>query len=152
MLRSLVGSEMCIRDSYHAVDWSESWIIALGCFHVCLAMTAGLTRNNLVAQGCIFLTIVGVVGLGETMNSLAGTHWEKFAGQNYFDSHGVFWCTLVALPMLLIAMAMAVNTVVSCGRLLVAVKVKQFKREARTRQKQSSGQSEEPEQSRKKQD
>lgn len=37
----------------------------------------------------------------ERLNGLLGRHWRRFARQDYFDKHGVFFCALVSTPLLL---------------------------------------------------
>lgn len=106
-----------------------------------------------------------LVAAGERLNALAGQHWRLIATQasngfwagclrglqDYFDKHGVFFCTVVAAPILLLAAGMvrvhspgqsgssagaqAVHTVWSCGSLLIKVKAEQFKREIRSKEK-----------------
>jgi hypothetical protein len=38
------------------------------------------------------------VYFGERVNALAGKHWQAFAGQDYFDSHGIFYSIMVSAP------------------------------------------------------
>jgi hypothetical protein len=38
------------------------------------------------------------VYFGERVNALAGQHWQAFAGQDYFDSHGIFYSIMVSGP------------------------------------------------------
>ena len=44
---------------------------------------------------------VGIVYNAERLNGIAQQHWEKFAGQPYFDSHGVFTSAVLSAPLLL---------------------------------------------------
>lgn len=50
-----------------------------------------------------------VVYFGETLNHLAAQHWQKFAGQNYFDEHGIFYSIVVSAPLLLIVFVILVS-------------------------------------------
>merc|ERR1712196_239107 len=38
---------------YHAVDWTEPWLIGIGCIHLMAAVMAFATRNSLSGQCCI---------------------------------------------------------------------------------------------------
>ncbi len=42
---------------------------------------------------------VVVVYLAERLNALGASHWQRFAGQNYFDSNGVFVSTVISAPL-----------------------------------------------------
>lgn len=46
---------------------------------------------------------------GERVNALAGQHWQAFAGQDYFDSHGIFYSVLVSLPTVINLFAVLVS-------------------------------------------
>jgi len=49
---------------------------------------------------CLHATIaVVVVYLAERLNALSASHWQRFAGQNYFDSNGVFVSTVLSAPL-----------------------------------------------------
>ena len=52
---------------------------------------------------------VSGVLLAEKMNCALGRRWESFAGQNYFDSQGVFMAVLWSGPLLLISILIVVS-------------------------------------------
>ncbi len=52
---------------------------------------------------------VAIVYNAERLNSLAAHHWQRFAGQNYFDEHGVFAGALLAAPLLLVMFTILVR-------------------------------------------
>merc|ERR1712086_262180 len=66
---------------YYAVNWNETWLRAVGCFHLMMAVAAIIFRNNLSVQSCIFLTLIAIVAASEQLNTLGGRHWKLFATQ-----------------------------------------------------------------------
>lgn len=52
--------------------------------------------------------MVGVY-LAEILNSFLGKNWKSFAGQNYFDSQGLFLSVMWSGPLLVIAMIILVS-------------------------------------------
>lgn len=58
---------------------------------------------------CLAHAVVIVANL-ENINSIAARHWELFAGQNYFDAHGVFVGALLGAPLLFVMMVILVHT------------------------------------------
>ena len=57
--------------------------------------------HDLTAQRMSGLATAGLVYNAERINGVLGRHWRRFAGQDYFDKHGVFFCALVSTPLLL---------------------------------------------------
>lgn len=49
------------------------------------------------------------VYLAENMNALLAYNWQSFAGQNYFDAHGVFVSVLWSGPLLVVAVIILVR-------------------------------------------
>lgn len=47
--------------------------------------------------------------MAERLNTLGAEHWELFSQQNYFDKRGVFFCTLVSGPLVLILLVVLVS-------------------------------------------
>lgn len=35
----------------------------------------------------------------ERLNALGGRHWQRFAGQNYFDGSGIFVSAVLSAPL-----------------------------------------------------
>ena len=93
----------------HAVDWSERWIQGLVAFHIGLWVVALATRRRFWPQTTIFFIICALVFAAERLNSYAHMHWQRFAKQDYFDTHGVFTVTMYAAPLLLLAFAQMVR-------------------------------------------
>lgn len=53
--------------------------------------------------------VVAGVYLAETINTTLGNNWKNFAGQNYFDPHGLFFSVLWSGPLLFIAIIILVR-------------------------------------------
>lgn len=124
---------------YHAVDWTESWLRMLGAFHIIVWTLAVGLRHYDNVQMVLLLTILAVVYGAESLNRYAGEHWQDFAGQNYFDKRGVFISVVFSTPLLACAMFVLLNALRSASKLLVQVKRKEFKAEARKRKKEGGG-------------
>ncbi|KAG2483048.1 hypothetical protein HYH03_018077 [Edaphochlamys debaryana] len=116
----------------HAIDWKEPWIIAILVFHVVMISLALFTRKRPAIQGTVFVIAAGTVFMAERLNQLGAQHWERFAGQQYFDPRGVFMSVVVSGPLLLAMFILLVNYLLSCASMLVEAK----KRELRYRAKQ----------------
>ncbi|KAI3893704.1 hypothetical protein MKX03_032120 [Papaver bracteatum] len=74
---------------FHAIDWKETWLMALLSFYVTLLLTIILSRKNTNIQTSLFLVALVGVYFAENMNTFLGSNWKSFAGQNYFDKRGV---------------------------------------------------------------
>lgn len=64
---------------------------------------------------------------------LAGKHWEKFSGQNYFDEKGFFAATMWSGPLLIILIVVIVNMLIQMFYLMVKVKRAEFKKKGKLR-------------------
>ena len=122
----------------HAIDWMETWIQALGVYHLFLwIIVIGLRRWNDL-QMCMLVLILGMVYCAEYINRLGAEHWREFAGQNYFDKRGVFISVMFSAPLLCLAMFILLNALRSASKLLIEVKRKELRAKARgTKPKQS---------------
>jgi hypothetical protein len=107
---------------YHAVDWSEPWLRGLAVFHILVWTIAIAFRRWDNVQMLLLVSILGVVYSAETLNRLGGEHWQQFAGQNYFDKHGVFMSVLWSAPLLGDAFLLIYFALRSSAALLVQVK------------------------------
>lgn len=45
----------------------------------------------------------------ERLNALGTRHWQKFAGQNYFDTRGIFTSALLSAPLMITMFAVLVR-------------------------------------------
>lgn len=116
-----------------AIDWNERWIQGLIAFEIVLFTTVVLKRNNQAILTTTFAISVGVVATLERINSIAAQHWQLFAGQNYFDQHGIFVGAILGAPLLLIMFTILVIYVMQLGGMLVVMKRMQLKAEYRKR-------------------
>ncbi|OAY82867.1 transmembrane protein 18 [Ananas comosus] len=116
---------------FHAIDWKEPWLIGLLAFHVLLLLATIITRKHVNFQ--LFLSILAFSGvyLAERINTLLGEHWKSFASQNYFDPQGLFISVLWSGPLLLIAILIVVNTLITLCVLIVKWKRAELRHRAR---------------------
>jgi len=78
---------------------------------------------------------VGLVYFAERINRAAGENWESFAGQQYFDTRGVFVSVVLSTPLLFASFFILINALRGAATLLIQVKKMQFKDEARQKSK-----------------
>ncbi|XP_059631908.1 uncharacterized protein LOC132274608 [Cornus florida] len=116
---------------FHAIDWKEPWLICLMLFHIVLLVVTFISRKNVNFQMCLFLLALSGVYLAETVNRLLGDNWKSFAGQNYFDPHGVFLSVLWSGPLLIVAIIILVNILFSLCQLMVRWKRAELRHRAR---------------------
>ncbi|MCL7030625.1 hypothetical protein MKW94_027859 [Papaver nudicaule] len=116
---------------FHAIDWKEPWLIGLLSFHVALLLTIIFSRKNINVQTSLFLVALVGVYFAESMNTFLGSNWKSFAGQNYFDKHGVFLSALWSGPLLVISIVILVNMLFSLCQVMVKWKRAELKHKAR---------------------
>lgn len=116
---------------FHAIDWKEPWLICLISFHILLLIIAIISRKSVNFQMCLFLLTLSGVYLAERLNKILGDNWKSFATQNYFDSQGIFLSTLWSGPLLVIAIVILVNTLLSLCHLIVRWKKAELRHRAR---------------------
>lgn len=116
---------------FHAIDWKEPWIICLISFHILLLIIAIISRKSVNFQMCLFLLTLSGVYLAERLNKILGDNWKSFATQNYFDPQGIFLSTLWSGPLLVIAIVILVNTLLSLCHLIVRWKKAELRHRAR---------------------
>jgi hypothetical protein len=115
----------------YAIDWTEGWIIGLLCLQGFLLLFVVATRKIIQIQIPTFFLVLFAIYMSERINRWANEHWQQFAGQNYFDEHGVFIALVYAGPLLLISFVILVNFLIINAKLLIAVK----RAELRSKQK-----------------
>lgn len=116
---------------FHAIDWKEPWLICLISFHILLLIIAIISRKSVNFQMCLFLLTLSGVYLAERLNKFLGDNWKSFATQNYFDPQGIFLSTLWSGPLLVIAIVILVNTLLSLCHLIVRWKKAELRHRAR---------------------
>ncbi|KAK4276062.1 hypothetical protein QN277_019052 [Acacia crassicarpa] len=116
---------------FHAIDWKEPWLMGLLAFHVVLLLVVIISRKQTNFQMCLFLLALAGVYLAERLNSFLGKNWKSFAGQNYFDSQGLFLSVLWSGPLLVIAMIILINTLFSLCYMIVRWKRAELRHRAR---------------------
>ncbi|XP_061344758.1 uncharacterized protein LOC133290654 isoform X2 [Gastrolobium bilobum] len=115
---------------FHAIDWKEPWLMGLLAFHVMFLLVVIISRKNTNFQMCLFLLTSGVY-LAERLNDVLGKNWKSFSGQNYFDTSGLFMSVLWSGPLLVIAMIILINTLLSLCYLIVRWKRAELRHRAR---------------------
>lgn len=122
----------------HAVDWNERWLWGLGAFHALAWVFAFAFRKSHDAQMVILLVILGLVYCAEWINTLAREHWQSFAGQDYFDKRGVFVSVMFSANLLIVALFVLINALRTASSLLVKVKRKEIRANARAKKAQEA--------------
>ncbi|GAB2271949.1 hypothetical protein Dimus_006777 [Dionaea muscipula] len=123
---------------FHAIDWKEPWLMSLLGFHVLLVFITIFSRRNINFQMCLFLLMLAGVYSAERLNRFLGQNWKSFSSQNYFDPHGIFLSTLWSGPLLVIAMAIVINTLISLCHLIVQWKRAELRHRARASHKKEN--------------
>ncbi|CAI7743120.1 unnamed protein product, partial [Closterium sp. NIES-54] len=72
-----------------------------------------------------------LVYLAEHINAYAAHHWKLFSRQNYFDQYGLFVSVLFSGPILVIAIVILVQLMISTVELMVKWKKAELKHRAR---------------------
>uniref|UniRef100_A0A2P2JKI0 Transmembrane protein 18 n=1 Tax=Rhizophora mucronata TaxID=61149 RepID=A0A2P2JKI0_RHIMU len=116
---------------FHAIDWTEPWLMGLMGFHVLLLVVTILSRKHVNFQMCLFLLALSGVYFAENLNGILRDNWRTFASQNYFDRHGLFLSLLWSGPLLVIAMIILINTLFSLCYLIVRWKRAELRHRAR---------------------
>ncbi|XP_015886348.3 uncharacterized protein LOC107421593 [Ziziphus jujuba] len=116
---------------FHAIDWTEPWLIGLMGFYVVLLLITFSSRKNINFQMCLFFLALGGVYFAERLNRLLSENWKSFASQNYFDPNGLFLSVLWSGPLLVIAIIILINTLFSLCYLIVRWKKAELRHRAR---------------------
>ncbi|KAK9058780.1 hypothetical protein SSX86_023623 [Deinandra increscens subsp. villosa] len=116
---------------FHAIDWKEPWLVGVMVFHLTVLITIVTSRKNINFQMYLFLLSLAGVYLAERLNTVLSDNWKSFAGQNYFDRHGVFLSVLWSGPLLVFATIILVNTLFSLCHLIVKWKRAELRHRAR---------------------
>ncbi|XP_013782864.1 transmembrane protein 18-like [Limulus polyphemus] len=109
------------------VDWTEPWIIMLLVFHGFVTVLAVATRNHGNIQAALFCILLLMVYFSEVLNEWAARNWRLFARDQYFDSRGTFFSTMIAAPLLLNCLFLVGHWLWISGTLLIKAKQSQFR-------------------------
>ncbi|XP_020578784.1 transmembrane protein 18 [Phalaenopsis equestris] len=116
---------------FHAIDWKEPWLLCLLLFHFTLLVMVFISRKRINFQLGLSIFAFSGVYLAERINSFLAKNWKSFAGQNYFDSNGLFISVVWSAPLLLISIVLVVNTLISLCKLIVKWKKAELRHRAR---------------------
>ena len=115
----------------HAVDWKETWLIALLTTLLALLCFVLLTRRQTNMQCVLFVFLSVIVFTAENINNFLASHWTSFAKQPYFDKHGVFISTVLTGPLLIIMMTIVINLLRETVSLMIKSKRAEFRVKAK---------------------
>ncbi|CAB4289492.1 unnamed protein product [Prunus armeniaca] len=102
-------------------------------FGACFQNKGGTEHVNLHKLVLVVGILAGVY-LAERLNSLLGENWKSFSTQNYFDPNGVFLSSVWSGPLLIIAIIILINTLLSLCCLIVRWKRAELRHRARLSQ------------------
>jgi len=123
---------------FHAVDWSERWILALLGFHLLMFLFLFVTRKNMSMQIFAFFFVLLLNFFAPLFNDWARENYRLFARQNYFGRSGSFLAITLSGPLIFQAIFIVVNFLVELGRLLVLVKRRQIREKQAAQAKKST--------------
>ncbi|CAF1930250.1 hypothetical protein Bca4012_072883 [Brassica carinata] len=116
---------------FHAIDWKEPWIMGLMAFHSLVLIVTLISRRHFNFHMFLFLLALGGVYYAESLNRVLRKNWKSFSTQNYFDPQGAFLSVLWSGPLLVIAMIILINTLLSLCYLIVKWKRAELRHRAR---------------------
>ncbi|KAJ4826181.1 hypothetical protein Tsubulata_034278 [Turnera subulata] len=116
---------------FHAIDWTEPWLIGLLAFHGVLLIVTLASRKHVNFQFSLFLLALAGVYFAENLNKILARNWRRFATQNYFDPHGIFLSALWSGPLLVISMIILINTLFTLCYQIVRWKRAELRHRAR---------------------
>ncbi|DBA85328.1 TPA: hypothetical protein ACH3X2_006016 [Trebouxia sp. C0005] len=123
-----------------AVNWQESWLIAVLSIQTLLFCSVLLFRRNTSYLTGVFVVAMLLVYTSERLNRVLGQHWRSFAGQPYFDKNGIFISAVLSAPLVLDMLVILVCYLLSLSRMLVAMKRQELRHKARQRANQQPAQ------------
>ncbi|CAL1397465.1 unnamed protein product [Linum trigynum] len=116
---------------FHAIDWTEPWLMGMMGFHVFLLLVVIFSRKSTNFQMGLFLLTLAGVRFAEILNRILRNNWRNFATQNYFDPHGLFLSAVWSGPLLVIACLILVNSLFNLCYMIVRWKRAELKHRAR---------------------
>lgn len=75
------------------------------------------THNALSPKPCAVVLVFS----SERLNALGARHWQRFAGQNYFDGSGIFVSAVLSAPLVFTMFVTLVRPFLECDSLLRGV-------------------------------
>eukprot|EP01083_Nonionella_stella_P011593 32898_1 len=118
-----------IKQLLNGVNWREDrWLWGVFGFHAFILLVVLLSRNNTNLLFCVLIMNVALGYFSDGINDWAALHYEDFATQQYFDSHGAFLAVIVYLPLMIISLIAVVTMLIQTASLLMSVKIQRTKR------------------------
>lgn len=106
----------------HAVDWTEPWIIGLFSWHFIMLVVIIATRRNSSMHSMLFFLLLGMIYMAEPINDVLADNWELFAGQPYFDKHGLFLSCVFSAPVMINVMVVTAFSLYGMTQMMIKVK------------------------------
>ncbi|KAF9333121.1 hypothetical protein BGZ91_011395 [Linnemannia elongata] len=118
-----------------AVEWQQTWIQMVLVMHLIFFIIIVSLRNRPNPLAAMLFCTILLAALSEPLNGIGSRHWQLFADDNYFDSHGVFTSLVWAAPLLVNAMVTTMLLLRVTVKLLVKVKRAQLQDSKKKKQK-----------------
>ncbi|XP_065843615.1 transmembrane protein 18-like isoform X2 [Oscarella lobularis] len=85
------------------IDWTEPWLICVMSVHLLCTIIAIVTHLEKAHnfQLGLFAILICFGAATERINEYGAENWRLFAGQQYFDSSGLFMTLVFSLPIVL---------------------------------------------------
>ncbi|CAG9311620.1 unnamed protein product [Blepharisma stoltei] len=114
----------------YAVDITEPFILAIFASHLFFFLLIILFRKNSRIIMFIFVFLLGLCYILETINTYLNQNWQSLVKQNYFDKSGLFVCIMIGIPCLVNSCLIVVISICSTiSSLTEFVKLKKQKKE-----------------------
>ncbi|KAF9138809.1 hypothetical protein BGX30_008740 [Mortierella sp. GBA39] len=118
-----------------AVEWQQTWIQMVLAMHLIIFIIIVSLRNRPNPLAAMLFCTILLAALSEPLNGIGSRHWQLFADDNYFDTHGVFTSLVWAGPLLANAMVATMLLLRVTAKLLVKVKKAQLEDSKKKKQK-----------------
>ena len=99
-----------IQGFFHAIDWTEPFIVGLLTVLLTFFLVTIITRRVFTLQVVLFFTYAALIFGAKSINDGLRPLWRAFASQNYFDPAGIFISVMMSLPLALIMVFQVVST------------------------------------------
>ena len=94
---------------FHAIDWTEPFILTIGAFHVGVILVAVGVSRSPIGQTVLFLCVAATILCAPVLNEACMRHITIIARQPYCDEAGAFISLLVSLPLLVVLCGVAIS-------------------------------------------
>ncbi|KAI8977363.1 transmembrane protein 18-domain-containing protein [Mycotypha africana] len=120
---------------FKAVNWNQSWIIAILAFHVLCFIMAVYLRNRHTAISVYFFILLAFALMSQPLNDIGIRHWKIFSDQKYFDKTGLFIVFIYSFPVIINALVALAFILKASATILVQTKIMQLKQKNNSKTK-----------------